>query len=126
MGNPAFKSVVDFMATSTCMGSSLRLLSGADKELGPLLDHLSITVRDKCCTVLMHAWRPVKYFPLLPFHLQLRWAGTVEALPINPHIGIVPFFESDYMLASTPLYDISAVISNRQEARIRCGAGQKF
>ncbi len=102
------------------------LLSDADAELQPLLDHLRTTVRDKCCTVLIQAWRPVKYFPLLPFHLQLRWAGTVEALPINARIGIVPFFGGDYILASTPLYDISAVIRNRQEARVRRGAGQKF
>ena len=114
------------MSTSSSVYSTpSEFLKGVDEQLEPLLDTLRSAIKGRSRTVLIGAWERVNSFPLLPFHLQLRWAGILEPLPLNPRVGIIPFFANDYLLASTPLYDIADVIRRRKEARVsRASSGQ--
>ena len=115
------------MSTSSSMHATpSEFLKDVDEQLEPLLDTLRSTIRDRSRTVLIGAWERVNSFPLLPFHLQLRWAGILEPLPLNPRIGIIPFFANDYLLASTPLYDIADVIRRRKEARVSRASLRQF
>jgi hypothetical protein len=95
------------------------LLKEIDRQLELLIEPLRDTLTARSCLFLVQPWRRMKYFSLLPFHLHLRWPGHLEGLPVTPLIGLVPFFESDYIIASTPLYDIGEVVRARKEARVR-------
>jgi hypothetical protein len=68
---------------------------------------------------LVQSWHRLKYLPLLPFHLHLRWPGCLQSLSLNPSIGLVPFFESDHIVASSAIYNVLDVLQARQKARVK-------
>ena len=102
------------------------LLREADQQLEWLIDPMSKAIEDRSCIVLVQAWRKTPYLALLPFHLHLRWPGRIDALPLNPRIGVVPFFESDFFTVSTPLYEVSEVVARRASARVSRASGRSF
>lgn len=102
------------------------LLREADRQLEWLIEPVSNAIENRCCTILVQTWRKIPHFALLPFHLHLHWPGRVDALPLNPRIGLVPFFESDFFTASTPLYGVSEVVDRRTNARVRRGSKRSF
>lgn len=102
------------------------LLNEIDKQLEALMAPLRSALRNRSCVLLIPAWQKTPYFLLLAFHLHLRWPGLLNELPLNPRIGIVPFFEGDHLVASTPLYDIREVIQQRRDARVGRGRERGF
>jgi hypothetical protein len=98
------------------------MLEEIDPQLEKFIEPLQVVLENCSCVVLMLAWERIACLPLLPFHLHLRWAGRLPALPLNPKIGIVPFFESDRSVASTPLYRVGEVIQTRRGARALRGS----
>jgi len=102
------------------------LVQEADQQLEWLIEPLSNAIQDRRCIVLVQAWKRMPYFPLLPFHLHLRWPGRIDSLPLNPRIGIVPFFESDFFTVSMPLYGVGEVVDRRTKARVGRGSKRSF
>jgi len=98
----------------------------ADQQLEWLIEPLRDAIENCRCIVLVQAWQKMPYFALLPFQIHLRWPGRIDALSLNPRLGIVPFFESDFFTASAPLYGVQEVISRRTNARVSRGLKRSF
>lgn len=92
-----------------------------DAQLNTLVDALQRVLHERSCCVLMLAWKRIPHLPLIPFHLQLRWPGRLEELSLNPRIALIPFFESDNSIVSTPTYRVGDVIAARKAARAQRG-----
>jgi len=92
-----------------------------DAQLNTLVDPLQRVLHERSCCLLMLAWKRIPHLPLIPFHLQLRWPGRLEELSLNPRIALIPFFESDNSIVSTPTYRVGDVIAARKAARAQRG-----
>jgi hypothetical protein len=89
------------------------------RELEPIIEILRDSLACGGCMFLVQSWHRLKYLPLLPFHLHLRWPGCLQSLSLNPSIGLVPFFESDHIVASSAIYNVLDVLQVRQKARVK-------
>jgi hypothetical protein len=90
-----------------------------DEALGSFIDVAESAVANHARIPVLSLWSRVPFFVLFASHLHLRWPGAVKSLPLNPRIGIFPFFASDMELLSRPLYRVSCAQTARQAARMR-------
>jgi hypothetical protein len=95
-----------------------QLLADVDSQLSGFVDPLNQAIVTRTCLALILPWQRIPYVSLLPFHIHLRWPDRLRSLPLNPRIGVVPFFESDASMAATPLYTVADVTRARREARV--------
>ncbi len=102
------------------------LIVEVDEQLESLVESLNAAVNTRSCVVVLEAWCRKPYFPLLPFHLNLRWAGRLAALPLTPSVGLAPFFETDFLIASTALYEVRDVLRRRTEGRVTRAKDKRF
>src|SRR5947209_5819953 len=92
-------------------------LEKVDDALGPLLNGLSLALTRRCPVVIHTLWHTIPYTALLPFHLHLRWAGKLDALPLTVTCAVVPFLNADARLVQTPLYYTHEANIVRRQAR---------
>lgn len=57
------------------------LIAEIDEQLESLVEPLNIAVNTRSCVVVLEAWYRKPYFPLLPFHLNLRWREDLQRSP---------------------------------------------
>ena len=88
-----------------------------DKQLCPLQDALERAVTRQQPVIVHEMWHHNWAWPLLPFHLQLRWPGSVDALPLTPTFALLPFRHADACLLETPLYTPDEAKHARLQAR---------
>lgn len=101
------------------MSQEILSLAMIDDALKPLLDGLALALQS-CGPVVVHTlWHPLPYISLLPFHLHLRWAGCIDALPLTITCTVAPFLHADSRLVQTPLYEIDKAHMLRDRARFQ-------
>ena len=88
-----------------------------DDALSPLLEVIESATARRSRIPVLSLWKRIPFIPLLASNLHLRWPGAVSSLPLNPRIGIFPFFASDAEILSRPLYGVATAQSVRQQAR---------
>jgi hypothetical protein len=90
-----------------------------DDALSPLLQPAETAVATRSRIPVLSLWKRIAFVPLLAAHLHLRWPGEVRSLPLNPRIGLFPFFASDLELLYRPLYHVQKAQLARQTARAK-------
>jgi hypothetical protein len=90
---------------------------GIDQELEQLIDPIDVAIGTRSCVAVIQPWQRARYLSLLPFHLQLRWPGRISGLSLNPRIGLIPFLETESLIADAPHYLIEQVLAIRRAAR---------
>lgn len=99
------------------------LLDCIDEALGPLIDVTESAVATRLRIPVLSLWSRLPFFALFASHLHLRWPGAVKSLPLNPRLGLFPFFASDMELLSRPIYQVLSAQTARQAARMRRFSG---
>jgi hypothetical protein len=90
-----------------------------DDVLLPLLELAETAVATRSRIPVLSLWKQVPFVPLFAAHLHLRWPGGAASLPLNPRMGIFPFFASDLDLLCRPLYSVEKAQSVRKLARAK-------
>lgn len=90
-----------------------------DDVMSPLLEIANQAVSARSRIPVLSLWKHIPFVALFASHLHLKWAGSVDALPLSPRIGIFPFFSSDLETLSRSHYHVQSAQAARQVARAK-------
>jgi hypothetical protein len=91
--------------------------ANVDANVQPLLSALRLATDRQQLVVVHQLWHRNRHWALLPFHLHLRWPGTLDALPLSATFALLPFRQSDARLLQTALYAPDDAKRARRQAR---------
>src|SRR5690348_16323670 len=99
------------------MPENTSTLEHADAALHPLLAPLERSLYSQRLVVVHQLWHRCWDWALLPFHLHLRWPGTLDTLPLSATFALVPLRHVDARLLTIPMYDPANAKQARLQAR---------